>query len=237
MREPSLSAATALTPDPSRRGRYTADISDDWAIMSIFGGVSVYTALRAMRAALDRDDVRPLTCTATFLVPVPAGPVVVDVDILRAGRSTAQLSADLRVPGQPDAALRVQAIFGAPRTGELTYQSLRCPEVPRPGEISVRRHSPAVHFNFDDRTEWRPITGVGEPRSDTVLAWERLRVADPDILSLALHSDVLGIPVEQQGPYTILSLEIAIRFVAAPTTPWVLQEIEAWHVAEGYATG
>ena len=34
-----------------------------------------------------------------------------------------------------------------------------------------------------------------------------------------------------------LSLEIGIRFVATPVTPWVLQEIEAWHVGDGYATG
>jgi acyl-CoA thioesterase len=35
----------------------------------------------------------------------------------------------------------------------------------------------------------------------------------------------------------VLSLEIGIRFVATPVTPWVLQEIEAWHVGDGYATG
>ena len=35
----------------------------------------------------------------------------------------------------------------------------------------------------------------------------------------------------------VLSLEIGIRFIATPVTPWVLQEIEAWHVGDGYATG
>ena len=35
----------------------------------------------------------------------------------------------------------------------------------------------------------------------------------------------------------VLSLEIGIRFVARPVTAWVLQEIEAWHVGDGYATG
>ena len=38
-------------------------------------------------------------------------------------------------------------------------------------------------------------------------------------------------------PFMVLSLEIGIRFVATPVTPWVLQEIEAWHVGDGYATG
>ena len=63
------------------------------------------------------------------------------------------------------------------------------------------------------------------------------RADEPDPLALALHSDILGVAVERHGPFTILSLEIAIRFLATPTTPWVLQEIEAWHVGDGYATG
>ena len=35
----------------------------------------------------------------------------------------------------------------------------------------------------------------------------------------------------------VLSLEIGIRFIATPVTSWVLQEIEAWHIGDGYATG
>ena len=34
----------------------------------------------------------------------------------------------------------------------------------------------------------------------------------------------------------VLSLEIGIRFVQTPVTNWVLQEIEAWHIGDGYAT-
>jgi len=234
---PSLEVATQLGTDPAQPGRFHAHISDDWTIVHVFGGVSMYITLRAMREALHRDDLLPLSCTAMFLAPIPAGPLTIDVDILRAGRTTTQLTADLRVADQTSPALHMQAIFGATRAAELTYANVRCPDVPRPNEIAVRRHSPVVHFNFDDRTEWRPISGLDDPHSTNVLAWERLQVGEPDLLSLALHSDVLGLAVEQQGPYTVLSLEIAIRFVAIPTTPWVLQEIEAWHVADGYATG
>ena len=73
-----------------------------------------------------------------------------------------------------------------------------------------------------------------------------MRAATPDgsydPLALAVHGDVIG-PAVGQGlgpigkPYMVLSLEIGIRFVATPVTPWVLQEIEAWHVGDGYATG
>ena len=37
--------------------------------------------------------------------------------------------------------------------------------------------------------------------------------------------------------FMVLSLEIGIRFVRTPVTSWVLQEIEAWHIGDGYATG
>jgi acyl-CoA thioesterase len=63
-----------------------------------------------------------------------------------------------------------------------------------------------------------------------------------DPLALAIHGDVIG-PAVGAGlgpigvPFMVLSLEIGIRFVATPTTPWVLQDIEAWHIGDGYATG
>ena len=63
-----------------------------------------------------------------------------------------------------------------------------------------------------------------------------------DPLLLAVHGDVLG-PAVGRGlgprdvPTMVLSLEIGIRFIATPVTSWVLQEIEAWHIGDGYATG
>jgi len=235
--ELDLRDATVLTRESQNPSRFAADISDDWTIVHVFGGVAMYVALRAMTEALDRPEVAPLTATALFLTPVPAGPVAIDVEVLRTGRSTAQLAARLRPADQREPALHVQGMFGATRSSDLALQSVPPPVVPPPDAVPARRHSPVIHFNFDDRTEWRPVSGVDEGSSDRVLAWERLRVGEPDPLALALHSNILGVAVERHGPFTILSLEIAIRFLATPTTPWVLQEIEAWHVGDGYATG
>ncbi|HWS46575.1 MAG TPA: thioesterase family protein, partial [Acidimicrobiia bacterium] len=172
-----------------------------------------------------------------FLAPVPAGQVAIDVDVLRTGRGTAQLVARLGPADNSAPAVQVQGLFGSTRSSDLAFQNVQPPVVPPPRAVPARRHSQAIHFKFDDRTEWRPVSGVDEGSSDRVLAWERLRVGEPDPLALALHSDILGVAVERHGPFTILSLEIAIRFLATPTTPWVLQEIEAWHVGDGYATG
>jgi acyl-CoA thioesterase len=74
------------------------------------------------------------------------------------------------------------------------------------------------------------------------MSWVRLRSGETDRLALAVHGDVLGPAVgraigPQHQPFMVLSLEIGIRFVRVPVTSWVLQEIEAWHVGDGYATG
>jgi acyl-CoA thioesterase len=75
-----------------------------------------------------------------------------------------------------------------------------------------------------------------------VLGAVRLARGEPHLLALAVHGDVLGPAVgrglgPQPDPFMVLSLEIGIRFIAPPVTSWVLQEIEAWHVGDGYATG
>ncbi len=235
--DPDLRDATALTRDGSNASRFAAEISTDWTIVNVFGGAAMYVVLRAMRELLDEPAMTPLTANALFLTPVRPGLVTVDVDRLRVGRNTAQLAGSLRPIGQAEPAMHVDAVFGTTRQSDLVFQSVRAPVVPPPHEVAPRRHSPEVHFDFDDRTEWRPVSGIGDPTGDRVLAWERLRVGEPELLALTLHSDILGVAVEQRGPFTILSLEISIRFLATPTTPWVLQEIEAWHVSDGYATG
>ena len=42
---------TTLTADPDRPGRFHANIPDAWKVVYIFGGVSMYAALRAMERA------------------------------------------------------------------------------------------------------------------------------------------------------------------------------------------
>jgi len=81
-----LRADTTLVADPTRRGRFRAEIPDDWKVVFVFGGVSMYTALRAMQEALGRAELDLVTANAIFLAPVPPGPITIDVDVLRDGR-------------------------------------------------------------------------------------------------------------------------------------------------------
>src|SRR5258705_1417382 len=105
-----LVADTVLTPDADVPGRFHADIPDDWKVVYIFGGVTMYAALRAMREALARPELRLVTANGIFIAPVPSGPVTIDVEVLRDGRTASQMAADLRVDGK--LALRVHGVFG-----------------------------------------------------------------------------------------------------------------------------
>jgi len=237
---------TKLTTDPECTGRFHGFLPDDWKVVYIFGGVSMYAALRAMEQYLGRDDLSLVTANAIFVAPVPPGPITIDVDVLRDGRKASQVAADLRVPGVDAPALRVHGVFGAMHDIDLAHQEVRFPEVPRPDEIELppERPNPFGPINFHEQTEWRPASPLDDPGKGHFLSWVRLCESEPHLLSLAVHGDVLGPavgralgPHDEQGMFMVLSLEIGIRFVRAPATTWVLQEIEAWHIGDGYATG
>jgi acyl-CoA thioesterase len=240
-----LRADTTLTPDPDVPGRYRADIDEGWKVVYVFGGVSMYTALRAMGEALGRSDLSLVTANAIFLAAVHPGPVEIDVAVLRDGRRASQVAADLHVPGAGPA-LRVHGVFGAPHDMDLRHQEVRFPEVPRPAAVPLppdpERPNPFGHIPFHEQTEWRPVSPLDDPGRGHFMAWVRLANGEPDLLNLAVHGDVLGPAVgraigPRDTPFMVLSLEIGIRFIATPATPWVLQEIEAWHIGDGYATG
>jgi acyl-CoA thioesterase len=237
---------TVLTRDASHPGRFHAEIPDAWKVMYVFGGVSMYAALRAMQEALDRPELPLVTANAIFLAPVPPGPITIDVDVLRDGRRASQVAADLRVPGGDGPALRVHGVFGMAHDTDLTYSEVRFPEVPRPDALPPppvpERPNPFGEINFHKQTDWKPVSPLDEPGVGHFMSWVRLLEGEPDLLALAVHGDVLGPAVgraigPRDEPFMVLSLEIGIRFVRVPATPWVLQEIEAWHIGDGYATG
>src|SRR5262249_51925036 len=221
------------------------EIPEDWKVVYVFGGVSMYAALRAMQEALGRPDLDLVTANAIFLAPVPPGPITVDVEVLRNGRRASQVAADLRVPGVEGVALRAHGVFGAAHDTDLEHQEVVFPEVSLPVDTpipDITRPNPFGVIPFHQQTEWRPVSPLDDPGKGQFLSWVRLIEGDPHLLALAVHGDVLGPAVgraigPQEHPYMGLSLEIGIRFVRTPVTNWLLQEIEAWHIGDGYATG
>lgn len=130
-------------------GRYVASISDAWQLVAVpLGGIVAAIAARAMEAELAQPDHRLRTMSVVFAGQVACGPVEIDVQVLRRGRSMSQCTATVRNPGA-DAGLTAIAVFGGERRG-FSFTEAKAPEVPRPEELrSFRDPIPeGVDFEF-----------------------------------------------------------------------------------------
>ena len=87
------------------------------------------------------DEQTPRTLHTTFAAQVAHGPLEIDVEVLRAGRSMSQLRAEVRNPGTERGHLTT-CVFGAPRAG-FDFTDLRPPEeIPDPAGCPSFRDPP-----------------------------------------------------------------------------------------------
>ena len=109
------------------------DVPEDWAQgRSVFGGLQVALALQAVRALVPHAPLRALQ--ATFVAPVPIGPVRARARVLRSGKSATHVEARL-VEGTETQAL-VVGVFGEPRRSEVAIMPVRPPSpVAEPVEL------------------------------------------------------------------------------------------------------
>lgn len=249
---------TRMTGDPAVPGRYLGTVHDPWRIFLAFGGVTMAMAWRACREHLGRPDLRPVSTTALFCAPVPCGPVTVDVDVLRDGRSASQVGADLRVAGEDGIALRLQATFGAESETDLAFRELAFPAdagAPLDWDPPPERdpEDPFADVPFHQQTDWRFAVGVppwaDDPEPGPARAGAWVRLLEPaidgdgvDPTAVIVHADSIGSALGQafarhRDPWLLLSLEISVRFVGTAATPWLYQDMLGWEAAGGYASG
>lgn len=247
-------------------GRFELVIGEPWRIFYAFGGATMAAALRAADAAVQRDDLHLVSADATFCQAVPVGPVAMDVEVLRQGRSAAQAIVRLWAldPEAPDATgpvgndLVVVCVFGERGAGVVDFRGSAAPEVPDPELCSPREvtddASPFARIPYHSQTEFRP-TGpapawgeafpAGEPRSAT---WFRFKVPPLredgtwEPAALALPGDILGPAVHagagsDVGAFLVISLQISLQFVAEARGEWVLAHTRAHAAGDGYASG
>ena len=244
-------------------GRYSAFIPEAWRIFYAFGGSTMAVALRAAAAELDRPDLDLLSADATFCQAVPCGPVAVQVEVLRSGRSGAQALVRLWAldPHDPDATgdvgndLVVTTVFGVRSESRYGFLGAVPPEVTSPDRTETRmidEDSPFSKIPYHAQTEFRPVGRdwgaefpPGEPRS---AAWFRF-LATPrredgtwEPATLALPGDILGPAVHagagsRAGDFLVISLQISLQFVGEVRSDWLLQHTRAHVAADGYASG
>ena len=247
----------STTVAPDGHDRFRAELSPIWNCPIVpQGGIVVATAARAMAAALG-DDSQPLrSISAVFAGQVQAGPVVIDVAVLRRGRSISQCTATIR---NADAAAGTTAIavFGASRRG-FSFTDIAPPAVPAapdcpsfrdPPPVEFERHEP---FAFWDNVEGRPAIGHApwedyEPASSLNAIWHRFdetpRLDDgrwDPLAVVALCDTMPGAVGERLGPSEERWLPPSADFTAHvlndTRADYLLAVNRARHAGDGYAS-
>lgn len=120
----------------------TLELTPDWLQgRSGYGGWQAALALAAMRAVLG--EAPPLrSLQSNFIAPVPPGRVTANAELLRRGRSVAQLEARISVDGRT--AFIALGIFGAERETA----------------IQLRPTPPSISIIPEDLMDWPCVEGV-----------------------------------------------------------------------------
>ncbi|MBK6683294.1 MAG: thioesterase family protein [Deltaproteobacteria bacterium] len=115
-----LLADLAVSADPQRPGLYRAQLPDAWSFLLPSGGVLSALGLVAMERHLDDPRQTIISASTIFCEALRAGPLNVEVEVLRRGQAASQLRARVREGHEPDprrAGLEVIATFACDREG------------------------------------------------------------------------------------------------------------------------
>lgn len=258
-------AWSALDLEPLGDGRYRATIGPAWMLAMVpQGGIVAAIATRAMALELHTEEGEPQALRSShgvFVSPVPEGEVLVEVTVLRRGRSMSQAQATVRAPDTA-AGYTALAVFGGPRRG-VDFTELAFPEVPAPDACPSFRDGPppevvaagrpVIRFPFwEEVVEGRSAIGHAPwdptPRTEARCAnWLRLDeppvrsdgMLDPGAL-LAVADRMPGSFFERIGPTEEIwfapSVDLTVHLFAPATPGWLLADDRAHHAGDGYAS-
>lgn len=241
-------------------GSYAATLDPRWNLRPLpQGGVVTALALRAMEAELGHEVHLLRTLHTTFAAQVADGPVHIDVEVLRAGRSMSQLRAEVRNDGATRGHVTT-AVFGAARRG-FDFTDARPPEgLPGPAECPSFRDPPPPGVEpFEPVPFWSHVEGRAALGH---MFWERYvpdraeragwyRFDDPpmvdgvlDVGAVVVLCDfmpgALGERVGGEGPaarpWFAPSVDLTVHRLGDCRSEWVLAHNTVRHAADGYAS-
>ncbi len=240
-------------------GLYAANISEAWNLRPLpQGGLVTALALRSMAEELGETDQRLRVLHTTFVAQVTHGPVEIQVEVLRRGRSVSQLRAEVANAGA-DRGHVTTAVYGSPRQGFNFVDLDPPPPVPPPDACrsfrdplppGVEGFSPMPFWST--RVEGRSALGhtpweTYEPGRAERALWYRfdeppfLDDGTIDPLSLVVLIDTMpGAAGEKIGPqprpWFAPSIDLTVHLLDECRSPWVLGHNRARHAGDGYAS-
>jgi acyl-CoA thioesterase len=252
--------ATHASRHPSISGRYSGAIDDSWSVRPLpQGGIVTALAVQTMATELSEPGQRLRTLHTAYVAPVAHGPVEVDVEVLRRGRSMSQARAEVRNPGSDHGHLTT-AVFGSTRRG-FEFTDLAPPKelVPLSDARSFRDPLPTGvekfpptpfwdsrvegraalgHFPWEEYVPERAEHGTWYHLDDSPM--DDLGVLDP--LALIVFADTMpGAVAEKIGPgerngWFGPSVDLTVHLLDACRSEWVLAHNCARHAGDGYAS-
>jgi acyl-CoA thioesterase len=227
---------TRLTPITA--GRWRGELTDRWSVRAPNGGYVATYLTRALMEATPAPD--PLALNVHYVSAAAPGEAIFEVDVLRAGRSHATLTARLF---QADRLVAVAlATFGRRRPGREILNT-PMPEVPPPDDCPPRSSRPAVAGmtigqRFDNRLPPGGHPEVGGEGHGTMTAggWMRLLDRKLDDVAVPLFMDSWPPSVwgaAGSGGY-LPTVEMSFHWRASPTRPWHLVWFTSTDVRDGY---
>ncbi|MGN6105082.1 MAG: thioesterase family protein [Kofleriaceae bacterium] len=254
-----LAADTAVRADPETPGRYHFALPSNWDYLLPSGGVVMTCALRAAEAALGDPMLRFASATTLFCTPIHPGKLVADVQVLRRGKSAAQLRVALRhgapPPDADNTGLELIATFCRDRKGPDVHGVAFPPVRPLAAALSVEDgapNNPHDRFRFYHQLEcriaegdrfWSPSFEAGPAR---YARWFRYRVPQRDAQGrldrLALPPLVDTMPTALQraigpSPYRFYapSLDLTTYVVDDTVREWLLVAVTMRRARAGWA--
>jgi len=244
---------------PTGSGTYAATIDRAWNLNPLpQGGIVTALALRAMAEELGDPSQVLRTLHTTFAAQVADGPVSVDVELLRRGRSMSHLRAEVT---NPDAARGhlTTGIFGAPRPG-FDFTDLRPPSgVPGPDQCrSFRDPPPPGVPPFESMPMWSELVegrlAIGHSHWEEFVPdraerafWYRfdqppfLDDGTLDPLALVVLADTMPGAVgeklaDQDRAWFAPSVDLTVHLLDHARSRWLLAHNRARFAGDGYAS-
>ncbi|WP_423823512.1 thioesterase family protein [Salinisphaera sp. SPP-AMP-43] len=224
---------------------YDVAIPPDWLQgRAIYGGLSAALCLAATEAA--HTDLPPLRSAQIGFVGPAGARVAIQPTLLRRGKSTAFIAADMSSDGEP--AVRSLFCFGANRESALNFRGAVAPSVSAPEQgdrffedAQGRNLGPSFAQHFETRRVGGALPMSASPEPE-FLVWIRHRdeAVDPGVLGLVALADAIppAAMASMDGPAPVSSMTWQLDLLTdrpATRDGWWLCRSQAETVGSGYA--
>jgi acyl-CoA thioesterase len=218
---------------------WTAAVSDDWLqSRTLFGGLSGSLCLEAVKREFS--DLPPLRSAQFSLTGPAAGTITIRPALLRRGKSTAFVCADLS--GDSGLAMRATFCFTSPRASAYSHEAIPAPAVKPPDQCPTFARQVNFAQHFDNRLAHgnSPFSEADDP---TMVLWMRLReeVRSTSQTALVALADspppAAQVLFKQQTPISTMTWTLDILSDDFETEDgWWLIRASAESVLNGYSS-